>query len=145
MRGCFTEADMWEHVLLRTDMCCFSGSCLTRGHVVFCWSRHLRGHVMFGEGMYSPTDSGGHAGIGLPCWFSLGFADIGLRWLRSGIGSPCFRHWSMLVGTSHRETPRNFRRCLFQLLLAALADSCWDWSVRSLLVSSAVDSCLVFC
>ena len=30
MRGCFAEADTWEDVLLRTDMWCFSGSCLEK-------------------------------------------------------------------------------------------------------------------
>ena len=49
MRGCFAEADTWEDVLLRTDVWCFSGSCLVKGHAMFCWSRCLRGCVMFGK------------------------------------------------------------------------------------------------
>jgi hypothetical protein len=32
----FAEADMWEGALLRTDMWYFSGSCLEKGHVLFC-------------------------------------------------------------------------------------------------------------
>jgi hypothetical protein len=49
MKGCLDEADKWENVLLRTDTWCFSGSCLMRGHAMFCWCGHLRGHVMFGK------------------------------------------------------------------------------------------------
>jgi hypothetical protein len=45
MRRCFAEAETWDDAVLRTDMC-FSGSCLEKGHVVFCWSRHLRERVM---------------------------------------------------------------------------------------------------
>ena len=30
MRGYFAEVDPWEDVLLRTDMWCFSGSCLEK-------------------------------------------------------------------------------------------------------------------
>jgi hypothetical protein len=40
----FAEADMWEDVLLRTDMWCFSGRSLGKGHVRFCHSRCLREH-----------------------------------------------------------------------------------------------------
>jgi hypothetical protein len=37
MKGCFAEADTWEVVLLKTDTWCFSGSCLGKGHMMFCW------------------------------------------------------------------------------------------------------------
>ena len=46
MRGRFAEADTLEDVLLRTDTWCFSGSCLVKGHAVFCWSGYLRGYRM---------------------------------------------------------------------------------------------------
>jgi hypothetical protein len=42
----FSEAETCGDVLLRTDMWCFSGSCLMKEHAVFCWSGHLRGHMM---------------------------------------------------------------------------------------------------
>jgi hypothetical protein len=29
----------------------FSRSCLVKGHVMLCWSGHLRGHTMFGKGI----------------------------------------------------------------------------------------------
>ena len=38
MRGCFAEANMWY----------FSGGCLGKGHVMFCWRECLREHVTFG-------------------------------------------------------------------------------------------------
>ena len=43
----FLETVLREHVVLRTDTWCFSGSCLVKGHVMFFWSRCLREHVMF--------------------------------------------------------------------------------------------------
>ena len=36
IRGCLAEAGVWEEVLLRIDMWCFSGSSLGKGHMVFC-------------------------------------------------------------------------------------------------------------
>jgi hypothetical protein len=32
----FAEADMREDILLRIDIWCFAGSCLEKGHVMFC-------------------------------------------------------------------------------------------------------------
>ena len=50
LRGCFVEADMWEDALQRIDIWCFSGRCLEKkGHVMFYWSRSLRGHMIFGK------------------------------------------------------------------------------------------------
>lgn len=39
MRGHFSEKGIW----------CFSGNYLVKGHVIFCWSNHLRGHLIFGK------------------------------------------------------------------------------------------------
>lgn len=48
----FLGTALWDDdVLLRADKRCFPGSCLVRGHVMFCWSGHLRGHVLFGKGV----------------------------------------------------------------------------------------------
>ena len=38
-----------DDVLLRTDMWCFSGNSLVKGHVMFCRGRRLREYVMFGR------------------------------------------------------------------------------------------------
>ena len=52
LRGCFVEADMWEDALQRIDIWCLSGRCLVKkGHVMFCWSRSLRGHMIFGKNL----------------------------------------------------------------------------------------------
>lgn len=52
LRGCFVEADMWEDALQRIDIWCFSGRCLEKkGHVMFYWSRSLRGHMIFGKNL----------------------------------------------------------------------------------------------
>jgi len=34
---------------MRTGMWCFSGSCVVKGHVMFCWSGPLRRLPMFGK------------------------------------------------------------------------------------------------
>jgi len=49
MRGCLAEAD--TGCFVEMDMWRFSGSCLVKGHVRFCWRGHLRECVMFGKGM----------------------------------------------------------------------------------------------
>jgi hypothetical protein len=43
----FAEADIWEDVLLRTDMLCFSRGNLDKGHMMFCYSGCLREYEMF--------------------------------------------------------------------------------------------------
>ena len=63
-RDTFLETVLGKDALLRIDMWGFSGSCLEKGHVTFCWTGCLRGHVMFGR--YNPTGSGGCCGIGSP-------------------------------------------------------------------------------
>lgn len=49
MGGCFGEAVIRKDALPRTGMRCFSGSCLVKGLVMFCWSGQSREHVMFGK------------------------------------------------------------------------------------------------
>jgi hypothetical protein len=73
MRGCPTEADMW----------CLSGSCLLKGHVMFIWSRCLRGHVNFGKSLSRIHQTVGDA-LALAClvrvcWIFLGCADAGVQ------------------------------------------------------------------
>lgn len=52
------------------------------GHVMFCWSEHLRGLVMSGErvGITQQTVDHALALVHLVafCWSSLGFANAGL-------------------------------------------------------------------
>jgi hypothetical protein len=67
-KGVFSEADMWEDVLLKTDMWYFSGSYLEKGHVIFCYNGCLRGHVIFGKDV-SINNSECSGGIGSPCPF----------------------------------------------------------------------------
>lgn len=64
------SGNFWFHWRLHCVLWCVSGSCLVKGHVPFCWSRRLRGHVVFGKSisMTHQTDSGWHPGIG---WASL--------------------------------------------------------------------------
>jgi len=73
----FLEPLLWEHVLLRTDRLYFTGSCLVKGHVMFCQSGHLREYVMVGKGVsITQTDSVWQCGIGLPCHFLLVFVRL---------------------------------------------------------------------
>jgi hypothetical protein len=53
---------MWEDVLLRTDLRCFSGGSLEKGHLMFLLEWKLERTHDVGKGYkYSPTVSGG-------CW-----------------------------------------------------------------------------
>ena len=74
MRGCFAEADTWEDVLLRTDVWCFSGSCLVKGHAMFAGADIERAGDVWKEYKYNPTESGQRYCIGSPCWSYLGFS-----------------------------------------------------------------------
>ena len=92
----FLEAVLWEDVLLRTDMWCFSESCLLKGRMMFCWSGCLRGCMIFGKGICITQQW-----ITLLHWFTLlliaglpwvllilvylaFFTDHHLSWLRGG-------------------------------------------------------------
>jgi hypothetical protein len=81
MRGCFAEN---RHVV--------------KGHVMVCWSKHLRGHMMFGKSKYNPTDSGQLSGVGSD-WSSL---TTLLQWfaLLSSLISAC---------CDFVETPKDFQ------------------------------------
>lgn len=74
---CVAEADMWKDVLLRRDMC-FLGSRLEKGHVMFCYGRRLRAHVMFGKGVSITQQTVALVHLITLCWSPLGFADAGL-------------------------------------------------------------------
>lgn len=81
MRGSFAEADMGEDVLLKADMVFFWN--LVKEHVMFCWSRHVRGHMMFEKRISITQQTVDNTLVlvhlaGLcwpsPCWSSLIFA-----------------------------------------------------------------------
>lgn len=75
----FAEADTWEGVLLRTQTWCFSGSYLKRRHVMFCYSGHLRKHVMFEKGINITQQTVENT---VWYWFALPlFADHCFSWL----------------------------------------------------------------
>lgn len=44
---CLSGNCLMRGFLLRTDTWCLSGNYPVKGHVAFCWSRCVRGHVMF--------------------------------------------------------------------------------------------------
>jgi hypothetical protein len=64
-----------EDVLLRADTWYFSGSCLGKGHMVFCWSRCLRGHVMFRKSI-SITQQAVDGPLALVCLAGLHLAGL---------------------------------------------------------------------
>lgn len=72
------EAVWWEKVLLRQTLGVFSRSCLVKGHVVVCWSRRLRGHVMLRKNINTTRQTVSNAlvfvRLGMLCWSSLIFA-----------------------------------------------------------------------
>ena len=77
IRGHFAEADTREDVLLSTGMWCLFGSCLVEGHEILCWSRGMRGHMIFGKSRsvnQQTVDNVWH-------WFTLlVFAGLCLSW-----------------------------------------------------------------
>ena len=93
--------------LLRADIWCFSGSCLGKGHVGFCWRRCLRGHMTFGKGISITQEIVDDAvplvHLDSLCWSSLDIADTGLHWWQCDIGLPCLLCWSLFVVTLQRE------------------------------------------
>ena len=104
VRGCFAEADTGEAVLLRTHMWCFSGSCLVRGHVVFCWSRCLRGCLLLRKNINTTLPREDALALVL-CSASLVFA--------AALALVCLALcWSLLIFVccdfAERNTPQNF-------------------------------------
>jgi hypothetical protein len=72
---------LWEDVLLRTDMWCFSGSCLVKGRVVLWWTRCLRGPVMFGKSINISQHTVGNAlAFGSLCNRLLVIFQLGRGW-----------------------------------------------------------------
>jgi hypothetical protein len=53
----------------------FSGSCLVKGHGMFCWSRCLQGHMMFGKGI-SGTQQTVDSILALVCIAGLHWASL---------------------------------------------------------------------
>jgi hypothetical protein len=80
VKGYFAEPDMGEDVLVRIDMSphVFSGSCLVRRHMIFCWSRHLRGGMMFRKNINITPQTVRGSCIGSPYNASLVFTDLHL-------------------------------------------------------------------
>lgn len=84
-------------------MWCFSGSCLVKDHVMFCWSRYLKGHKFFGMSI-STTQQTVDNVLTLVCLAGLHWASPpGVQWQCSDICLPCFLCWSSLV-SSYAET-----------------------------------------
>ena len=83
MRGCFAEADTGEDVLLIIDIwSCFSGSCLLKGRVMFCWRGCLRGPLTFGKSVsitQQAVDDAPASALASLCQSPLGFPDAGLH------------------------------------------------------------------
>ena len=86
-----------------SSMWCFSGSCLVKEHVVFCWSGCLRRHRTFGNSVSTTQQTADDALALVHLAF---FSDLCLLWL-------------------HREKCTRELLVVFSLLLATLTDSCW--------------------
>ena len=121
-----------------------------KGHVMFCWSRCLRGHVMFGKSVSATQQHRRCSGIGSPCWSSLMTL---LHW---------FTLLSLLIIACHdfieRNTPKNFSWCsgcflpLPQFLLdqatassSGLTAYSEDWNrLKELLLNKSMPPCPIF-
>jgi hypothetical protein len=75
---CFAEADTWEDILLKqTHERIFCWCRHAWGHVIFSWSGHLRGCMMFRKNMNISTQTvKGHSLMAMPCNASLFFSDL---------------------------------------------------------------------
>jgi len=84
----------WGDVFPENRYVVFSGSCLERGPVVFCWSRCLREHVMFRKDInitQQAVDDAVWHWFALPLFAGRGWALLMLVFANNtGIASSCF-------------------------------------------------------
>jgi hypothetical protein len=100
-----------------------------RGHVMSCWSGHLRGCVMFGKSISRTQQTvKGHSCIGSHCNTLL--VLVGLCQGMSHTGTPCNASWVFAclhwpcLSPLHKEKCAKELLVIFQMLLAVSSDSC---------------------
>jgi hypothetical protein len=118
---------------------CFSGKCMVKGHVMFCWRG--RGHVMFGKHISIAQQTEDDA-LGLPCNSLLVFVGLHCWW--SSLTTPlhCFTLVSSLIFTCCGFMW--YSGCFLLLLWAHafVLISRASWSLLD--GATAIDLCLVF-